>query len=171
MGAGEWQKKVYICVVVCEMACVKTVCLKSSDFTGADCQLELPSEDLYGILFVLSVISIVFACGVVVWDWFFHRYSNREYDQYADGVFPQVSPFFSIVFLILFLVHLYLDLRLRSDFDVCDEFSGVGDNLMLSILALIVTSVGAIGSCFVYEQPLELYAAFSSAGCVACCDV
>ena len=63
------QKKVYICVVVCEMSCVKTVCLKSSDFTGADCQLELPSEGLYGILLVLSVVSIVFAVGVVVWDW------------------------------------------------------------------------------------------------------
>ena len=149
------------------MSCLgKTVCLKSSDFTGADCQLELPSEDLYGILLVLSVVSIVFAVGVVVWDLFFHRYSNREYDRYADGVFPQVSPFFSIVFLMLFVVVL----RLRSDFNVCDEFDGVGDNLIWSIVALIVTSVGAIGSCFVYEQPLDLDAAFLNAGCVACCD-
>ena len=155
------------------MSCVGNVtCFKTADFTGADCQLELPSEDLYEYLFVLCVVSVVLSVIVVVWDYFFHQgMISRDYDRYEEGVFPLVSPFFSIIFSILFIVQAYMDLKIRSDFDACDEYSGISlSTLDLSVMSLIVNAVAVVGSCWYYEQPEVLLSTFSNAGCAACCN-
>ena len=62
----------------------------------------------------VAIISVVYGIGVLLWDYRFHLKTENKY----LSVFPSLSPFFSLFFLILGALTFYVYVNVQEDCDL-----------------------------------------------------
>jgi len=110
-------------------------------------------------LVVVVFASVFFGAGVIMWDYWFHRRTENQY----TSIFPSVSPYFSVVFMLFAVLTFYL---YTMAYVGCD----LGVWNLMSVLTLLLNIGGVVVSCSVYE-PIPLAAnAGGILACNACCE-
>lgn len=106
---------------------------------------------------VFIFISLVYTLFVITWDFIYHRRVENEY----LSSFKSVSPFFTIFFLIFDAMIFYLYITAYNN--ECD----LGMLNAAAVAAIVVNTIGAVASCFLYDTVGVNAAGF--AVCEACC--